>query len=194
MQPVSRPISFSRIAPASGSPRAVTATPIAARSQRRISALTRIALLSRGSMLPRSAIGHRALDAGDVAVAVDRQQVALAEQHVGRAAVAASQLGDAVFGAGELGFETAAQIGLPRGQRQQRVAALAAVGEAEAAFADGRARAESAACRAGSSRRCRRETRSVAARRCSRRRRTDWPAGAPPARRRRRGRGRRGPG
>ena len=72
-------------------------------------------------------------------LAVDRQHVALAEQHVGRAAVAATQFGDAVFGLpGELGFETAAQIGLPRGQRQQRVAALLAVGEAEAAFANAR--------------------------------------------------------
>src|SRR4051794_22714597 len=141
----SRLISFSRIAPASGSPREVTATPIAARSQRRISALTRIALFSRGSMAGRRAGGFGSTECSprqpcqsrDVAVAVDRQEVALVEQNVGRAAVAATQLGDAVFGAGELGFEAAAQIGLPRGQSQQRVAALAVVGETEAPLADG---------------------------------------------------------
>src|SRR5882672_4536652 len=49
---VSRRLSFNRIAPASASPCATTATPIAARSQRRISAWTQIPLLSRGSILP----------------------------------------------------------------------------------------------------------------------------------------------
>ena len=108
---------------------------------------------------------------------MDRQQIVIAEQHVGRAAVAAGQVGDAVFGARQLRREPVAQLGLLRRQRQQRVAAFPIVTEAESPLADRGAERGRRLSRAGSSRPCRRETQSAAARRCSRRRRTDWPAG-----------------
>src|SRR5205823_13774045 len=97
VQPASRPLSFKRIAPASASPRATTATPIAARSQRRISALTQMPLFSRASISDGRALQPvQAFEAGDVVVAEDPHDIAVVEQHVSAVALAAAHLGNRI--------------------------------------------------------------------------------------------------
>src|SRR5262249_16760726 len=137
--PRSRPISFRRIAPASGSPRAVTATPIAARSQRRISALTQMPLLSRASILRRGALQPgQALKPADAAVAIECDQVAVGEQEIGGAALVAGHVGGRVDRPHQGRLELGAEIGLGREQRDQRRAFHAAVAELEDTVALGR--------------------------------------------------------
>src|SRR5690349_5455870 len=128
-----------RIAPASLSPRATTATPIAARSQRRINAFTQMPLLSRASMPVGSLGARQLLDAGDIGVAMDCDDVAIVEKHIGRAAFATAELGDWVIRARQHLRQAATQIGLARRQREQRVAAAPGIPEAELAVACRRA-------------------------------------------------------
>src|SRR5438093_1346427 len=96
VQPALRPFSFNRTAPASPSPRATSATPIAARSHRRISAFTQIALFSRASMADGRCLlqPREGFDTADVAVAMDHHEAAVVEQHVGAGALAAGEFSD----------------------------------------------------------------------------------------------------
>src|SRR6266481_3691658 len=122
VHPPARRLSFNRIAPASTSPCATTTIPIAARSQRRISAWTQIPLLSRGSMWRSGALlePRQALDAGDVAVAIDRHEIALVEQHISAGALTAGQFGDRIVRQYQEARQLAAQIVLTRRQPAER--------------------------------------------------------------------------
>src|SRR5215472_5386343 len=70
------------------------------------------------------------LDAGDIGVAMNRDEIAFVEQHIGRAALATAKLGDGIIRAHQHLYQAVAQIGLARRQREQRVAAAARIAEA----------------------------------------------------------------
>src|SRR5689334_17071092 len=70
---------------------------------------------------------------------MDRDQLALIEQHVSRAALAAAELGHLIIGAHQQEGESASDIGLLRRQGDQRVAAASRVTKAELSVAGRRA-------------------------------------------------------
>src|SRR5947207_8403585 len=76
---------------------------------------------------------RQALEAGDVAVAIDRHEIALAEQDIRAGAFAAGEFGDRIVRLYQEARQLAAQIGLTRRQPDERLAALAAITEAERA-------------------------------------------------------------